>query len=470
MAENTQAEHELQFDVAVIGGGPGGEAAALRAALRGANVCLIEMADLGGACLNVGCMPTKTLLAASGSFSQAKGALPDGIPLSPNGPAVMRRVDEVVGNLRQAVTRKLGTRKNITIIHGRARFVGKDTLTVETAEGESTVNAKSIIIATGARPARPGFLPWDSPRVITSDEASRMSDLPESVIVLGGGVIGCEFATAYAEFGIPTTVVEMLDTLLCGLEKEASQAVSDSLTGRGAEVLVGTKIVSVKADNTKVEAVTEDGKTISAAYMLVAVGRQPNVDDLGLELAGVETADGIIPVDDHCRTNVPNIYAIGDVAERQQYAHLAAKMGGVAADNATGHETADDRRIVPIGAYTHPEIASVGLGEQLAKEEAARKGFKVRVLRYSLKNSGIAMCYDQTEGMVKLIIDNATGRILGATWIGPHATDLIHELTLAMRHELTVEQLAETIHAHPTFQEALAGAIEPWVTQSIRKR
>jgi dihydrolipoamide dehydrogenase len=460
----------VEFDIAVIGGGPGGEAAATRATLRGSNVCLIEAADLGGTCLNVGCMPTKAMLAASGSFRQAKSALPADIPLPSDGPAVMSRVAEMVRGLREAVTRKLESRKNLTVVRGLARFASNDTLVVDTADGERTIAAKSIIIATGARPSRPGFLPWDSPRLITSDEAVRMSDLPQSMIVLGGGVIGCEFATAYAEFGIPTTVVEMLDTLLSGFEKEASAAVLNSLTGRGAEVLLGKKIVRVSANENRIEAETEDGKTISAAYMLVAVGREPNIDRLRLELAAVETADGIIPVDEHCRTNVANIYAIGDVAERQQYAHLASRMGNIAADNASGHEATDDRSVVPVGVYTHPEIASVGLSESQARAVAARDGFKIRVLRYSLKNSGIAMCYDQTEGLVKLIVETTRGRILGVTWIGPHATDLIHEPALAMRHGLGIEQLAETIHAHPTFQESLAAAIEPWVTQSIRKR
>ncbi|MEE9602703.1 MAG: dihydrolipoyl dehydrogenase [Thermoguttaceae bacterium] len=460
----------LQFDVAIIGGGPGGEAAAVRAVLRGARVCLIEAGNIGGTCLNVGCMPTKTLLAASALFHQTKNTLPAETVFEPDGKAVMQRVAKVVGGLLEAATKKLETKKNLTIIRGSGRLTGKDTLLVDTADGRRAVGAKSIIIATGAEPLRPDFLPWDSPRLMTSDEAVRMSDLPQSIIVLGGGVIGCEFATAYAEFGIPVTVVEMLDELLDGFEKEASEAVARSLADRGATVLLGRKIVRIGAHDSAIEAETDDGRIITAAHALVAVGRRARIEGLGLEEAGVETAEGIIPVDRFCRTNVANIYAAGDVAEKQQYAHLAARMGVVAAENATGHELAEDRRIVPTGAYTHPEIASVGLCESEAREEASRQGIKIRVLRYSLRNSGIAICYNQTEGLVKLIVDDDAGRILGATWIGPHATDLIHEPALAMRHGLRVEQLAETIHAHPTFAESLTAAIEPWIAQAIRKQ
>jgi dihydrolipoamide dehydrogenase len=210
----------------------------------------------------------------------------------------------------------------------------------------------------------------------------------------------------------------------------------------------------------------DDGRTIQVHRVLAAVGRETNIADIGLEDIGVEIANGIITVDSHCRTNIENIYAIGDIAEARQYAHLADRMGVVAADNATGHELADDRTVVPVGAYTHPEIASVGLNLAQAKEQFG----SARVYRYSYKNGGMALVCGQTEGQVKLIANPETGTIYGALWIAHHATDMIVEIALAMRHGLTLKDIGETIHPHPTFQEAVAVIAETWTAQAIRKQ
>jgi len=457
------------YDVAILGSGPGGISAAMQVAKRGGTACVIESGDPGGTCLNVGCMPTKAMLAASGLCRQIGQCAEFGLSSSP--PTVdpktfMQRVGAVVATLREKADKALTASKQISLVRGRGRLVDATTLAVQTADGDLSINARAVIIATGSRPTRPDFLPADSDCVITSDEATTAADLPESVLIVGGGVIGCEFATVYSELGIQTYVVEMLDQLLPELDKDASAAVSTSLADRGVEVLTGRRVATVVADRAGASVELDDGRKIQVHRALVAVGREANIADIGLEDVGVETADGVITVDSGCRTNVENIYAIGDAAEARQYAHLADRMGFVAADNAMGAELIDDRTVVPIGAYTHPEIASVGLNLTQAKEQFG----SVRVFRYSYKNSSMALVCGRTEGQVKLLADAESGKIYGALWIGPHATDMIAEIALAMRNGLTLEHIHQTIHPHPTFQEAAAAIAAAWSAQAMRKR
>ncbi|KKK76691.1 hypothetical protein LCGC14_2861090, partial [marine sediment metagenome] len=321
------------------------------------------------------------------------------------------------------------------------------------------------VIATGARPVRPGFMPADSPRVMTTDEAATAVDLPESVVIIGGGVIGCEFATIYAELGIRTLLVEMLDRLAGEMDEDSAEAIAASLADRGVEVLVGERVVAMSADAEGVIAELAGGRRIESACALVAVGRQANVEEVGLNEVAVELADGVIRVDDRCRTNVPGIYAVGDVAETRQFAHLAERMGIVAAENIMGIDLVDDRSVVPIGVYTHPEAASVGLPLAEAKERFG----SARVFRYSYSNSPMGIACDRTAGQLKVIADPETGTIYGAVWIGPHATDMIQEMALAMRSGITMEQLWHTIHAHPTFQEAASVAADAWVAGAMRQ-
>jgi dihydrolipoamide dehydrogenase len=458
-----------EVDVAVLGGGPGGGAAAARADAKGASVCLIEHGKLGGVCLNTGCMPTKAMLAASDIYFRARNCEHLGIRFSGaevDGRAFMRRVLDVVEELHQAAEKGHASRRNVTILRGTGRLTGPNTLVVD-CDGEThEIGAKAIVIATGARPIRPDFLPWDSGRLMTTEEASRAEDLPESVVVMGGGVIGSEFACTYSELGIETHVLEMADQLLPGLDGDAAEAVAEMLTERGANVRSGAKVTGMTADDNGVTAELESGETVRAATALIAVGRRANVEDIGLEEAGVEVSDGIIPVDEKCRTNVENVYAVGDVAEKRQFAHLAERMGNIAAENATGGDAADDRSVMPIGQYTHPEVAAVGLSEQDARE----KYESVAIARYSYRTSGTAKVYDETAGQVKLIVHPDDGRIYGAVIVGPHATDYAHEVVLAMRHGITLEGILETIHMHPTFAEGIVAAAEGWETRRRRKR
>ncbi len=445
-------------DIAVLGGGPGGYVTALRAAVRGATVCCIEANKLGGTCLNVGCIPTKAMLHAGEVFSHIAHAGEYGFSTSEpgvDGPAYMQRVAGVTGQLRKGLTFLMKSRK-VEVICGQGHLVSADTLMVETEAGPQEIRAKSIVIATGSQPARPGFVPWQSPRVWTTDEATTATELPSSVLILGGGVIGCEFATIYAELGIPTTIVEMLPNLLPNLDSDASGAVVKGLKQRGVTVVTGRRIVAIKADDSTTTAELDNGETVAGETCLVAVGRKANIDGIGLEELGITTADGIICVDDHCRTNVEGVYAVGDVASQKQYAHLASRMGIVAADNATGHEAADDRTIVPECVYTHPEISAVGLSQEKAQQQCSN----LRTAKFPYMASGMAQAHGQISGMVKLMADGDSGRVLGALIIGPHASDSIHEVALAMKNNLTVEHIAHTIHAHPTFAEAIGEAAE----------
>ena len=451
-----------EYDVAIIGGGPGGDAAAGRAIARGLKTCLIEAVSLGGACLNVGCIPTKAMLYASDLFHHMRQAGQFGLNCPDprvDGRAYMKRVHGVVAGLVKALDKKYQS-PGVDLLRGTGRLAGPGTITVDlNAGGREEIRASSVIIATGSSPVRPGVFPWDIPTVMTTDQAVTADALPASVLIVGGGVIGCEFATVYSELGIPTTIVEMLDRLAAPLDEDASKLIHRSLRMRGAEVLLRSRIVQMSAGPDGVTARTEDGKTLQAACALVAVGRRPNVVGLGLEQAGVELTDGIIAVDDHCRTNVPGIYAVGDVAEKRQYAHLASRMGVVAAENAAGRDVADDRTCVPVGVFTHPEVATVGLGEA----EARREHSDIRVASAQYRATGIALAYGRTDGMVKIIAEAGSGRAIGGLVVGYHAADVVQELAAAMRNSLTVTQLAATIHVHPTFSEGVLLAAENWL-------
>ncbi len=452
------------YDTAVLGGGPGGLPAAKQAAKRGKKVCLIEQNHLGGVCLNVGCMSTKAILHASGSlfetskFDELGFSVPE---IKTDGRKFMNRIAEVVEKLRNDTYKALSKYENITLLEGRGRFTGKNSLAVEMElDGEKQIRAESIIIATGANTVMPDFLPWESSRLWTSNEALTAEDLPKSILIMGGGVIGCEFACMYAELGIETVLVEMKERLLDLLEDEdVSNFARDCLTEKGVKVITGAKVENMQADENEIVTTLPDGGEFKTDHALIAVGRKANVKGINLDSAGVKVEGDIIPVDTRCRTNVENIFAAGDVAENRQYTHLANRMGLVAGDNAAGYENCDDRKAVPIGIYLHPNIALVGLTERQAKQ----KGEKVKVLESSYSSSGTAIAYNKASGKVKLCIDNETGIILGCAWIGPHSTDMIHEVALAMRNELTVTDIYRTIHAHPTFAEIITDAIEPWI-------
>jgi dihydrolipoamide dehydrogenase len=445
------------YDVAVIGAGPGGYTAALRAAQRGASVVLIDATGPGGTCLNVGCIPTKALLHA-GAIAQGPAAgravgITFELPTIDRA-AVMNRVTKVVAGLGKGISQLLKARK-VNVLTGRATLAGPNTMTVFADDGSQTIEATSIILATGASPVRPAWAPWNSPRVWTTDEAMRAPALPESIIIVGGGVIGCELATAYAELDVETSIVELETTLLPGLDGDISKIVTRSLKKRKVPLHLGTGVESISADEESVKVTLQSGEVLSGGHVLVAIGRQANIDDLGLAELGVAVADGRVVVDEQCRTTVEDIYAVGDVANPQQYAHVAARMGIVAATQATGGEANDDWSLVPECIYTHPEAASVGC------VDASVEGIACQQVPISA--CGLAQAYGQLDGMVKLFVDAASGAIRGGVIVAPHATELISAVTLAIRQSMTVDAFANLIWPHPTFAEALGEAAEAYL-------
>jgi dihydrolipoamide dehydrogenase len=458
------------YDVAVLGAGPGGLPAAKQAARRGASVCLIEQNQLGGVCLNVGCMPTKALLNVSDIYYKSRNQSILNLPQCKkgyDGPEIMSTTAKIINHLRDTTQNGLDQFENIELVYGRGTLVDKNSIIIETGHENKTVCADSIIIATGSSPVLPDFLPWESDRLITSNEALTAPDLPDSILIMGAGVIGCEFASIYTELGIDTTLIEMMPDLLPALDcPDASKAAREILKQRKANIRTGSKVQQMQPSQESVTVKLESGQTHTAQYALIAVGRTPNVAGIGLSNTDVKIKDGIIDVDNHCRTSVDNIYAAGDVAEKRQYTHLANRMGKIAGDNAAGADSTDDFSLVPVGIYTHPNITLLGLTEKQARQ----KYDNIVILETDYSQSGTAVCYQQAYGKVKLIVNDDTQKIIGALWIAPHSTDMIHEILLAMETGLKVDRLCELMHAHPSFQEALADAVEPYACRNIPKK
>jgi dihydrolipoamide dehydrogenase len=449
---------ETKYDICVIGGGPGGYVAAIRAAQNGARTVLIEKKHLGGTCLNVGCIPTKTLIAGTDLLHQARSAAAFGVrvtgTVSPDWSAMQRRKNDVIETLRKGIGHLLRSNA-IDLLSGTASFLGPKRIQVMDEKGNRTVlEASKIIIATGSAPAMPGFLPA-SKRILSSTGLLEIGENPKRLLILGGGVIGCEFACLFAELGTQVTVVEMMSTILPSQDKEAARTLAASMKKSGIEVLTGHPLEKITATAKSVSG-TVSGKTLSADYLLVSIGRTPVSSELNLQTAGVRTDErGWIPVDARCRTNVPGIFAIGDVTgTRWQLAHFASAMGTCAADNATGTGRDYEDRLVPGCIFTSPEIASIGWTE----EECAAADRKVKIGKFPFAALGKAMAIQETGGFAKIIADAESDQILGVHIVGPHATDLISEAVTAMQLESTAEALGNAIHPHPTLGEALMEA------------
>ena len=442
-----------KFDLVVIGGGPGGYPAAIRAAQLGASVALVEKEALGGTCLNWGCIPTKTLIASSDLYAHMQHSDKLGISATDvvaDYKTMTKRKDKVVATLNGGVAQLLKA-NGVTVLSGVASFASRNTISVSLQDGATTMlQANNTIIATGASPAMPGFLP-KSELVMTSRQFLALTSLPDSIIVLGGGVIGCEFACMAAQLGSEVTIVEMLDDILIILDKDVRTVLRSHMEkDLGIRVLTGKPLQDIKADATSVSG-KFDRKKIKADVLLAAIGRRPFTDKLNLAAAGLTTNDaGFIETDDTCRTAVATVYAIGDVSGEPQLAHAATSQGITAAENACGPARRTVETAVPACIFTSPEIGCAGLTEQQATEQ----GIDYKVGKFSFASLGKAMATGETNGFLKILTDTVTGRILGAQSIGPHATELISEAALAIRSEITVEELAATIHCHPTLSEA----------------
>ena len=439
--------------VVVLGGGPAGDVAALRGAQLGADVTLIERDELGGTCLNWGCIPTKALLATADLLRKVRRGHEYGLVTGDVGfdfGRMMERKEEIVLQMRGGVEGAC-KRKGVKVVKGTGRVEG-DTVVV----GDEVFPYDQLVVAVGTEPSGlPGF-DMDHPAVLTSNEILHLDEVPESMVIVGGGVIGCEFASLFAPLGCEITVIEVLPRILAGIDKRTADQFQRLLEKEGVTVHTGRRSEVSEYREDGVTVTLDDGTAISAEKLLVSVGRRALASGIGLEEIGVEVSDrGIVTADDHLRTANPKVWAVGDCIGGLQLAHLASAEAARAIENAlTGKLLPIDRTVVPSCIYTHPEIATVGLNADLAKE----RGFTVKLGQARFVGSGKALGEGEPDGYAQLVMDQDTGLLLGATIMGVHAVEMIHEVGVAISAGLSVHELGDVIHAHPTVSEMVMDA------------
>ncbi|CAI8919527.1 dihydrolipoyl dehydrogenase [Methylocaldum szegediense] len=454
----------LHAEVVVLGGGPGGYTAAFRAADLGRQVVLVERYPvLGGVCLNVGCIPSKALLHAAKIIQEAQEASNFGLNFgtpSIDLEKLREWKDKVVKTLTTGLA-GLAKQRKVTVVTGVGRFSSDRSLTVETAEGPRTISFDHAIIAAGSQPVRiPGF-PHDDPRMMDSTDALELAEVPKRLLIIGGGIIGLEMATVYHALGSRITVVELMDQIIPGCDADLVKPLYQRIKKQYENIFLKTKVTRIEAKSEGLQAYFEgdEGAPESDLFdrVLVAVGRKPNGHLIGAENAGVKVDEkGFIPVDECQRTNVPHIYAIGDIVGNPMLAHKATHEGKVAAEVISGERTAFQALTIPSVAYTDPEVAWMGLTETQAKAQ----GIAYDKAAFPWAASGRALGIDRKEGMTKILCDKETRRILGAGIVGPNAGELISEAVLALEMGADVEDVALTIHPHPTLSETFAFAAE----------
>ncbi len=434
----------------VLGGGPAGDVAALHAAQRGAEVVLIEERELGGTCLNRGCIPTKSLLATADVFRKIDHAAAYGIEVPRpkiNVPAMLARKNDIVMTMRRGVEGAC-ERKRVRVVEGHGILDGGDVVV-----GDERISYDTLIICVGTAPKGLPFADMTHERIMTSDDILDLEVIPKSLTIIGGGVIGCEFASLYATLGTSVTVIEALPRILAGIDARIVSQFQTLMEAQGVTFRTGTGVSAISAKGTHTTTVLEDGAKVEGEYLLVAVGRAPLTRGIGLEESGIELDErGWIVVDPLLATASPNIFAAGDCIGGLQLAHLASAEGARAVDNALGIEVRPmDRTVVPSCIYTHPEIAAVGLSEETAKA----RGLEVQVTQTRFRGNGKALAEGESDGVASLVLEKGSGIILGATVMGVHAVEVIHEIGVAMSDGLTGEELGEIIHAHPTVSELI---------------
>ncbi len=449
--------------IAIIGGGPGGYVAAVKAAQLGAQVVLVEKEYIGGTCLNTGCIPTKVLLHSTDIFHLLKtdaGSL--GLEmenLKVNWKDLQTRKDLVATQLVEGVKNLLRS-GNIEVVEGSARFASRSSLQVDLAGGGSKrVSFDRAIVATGSKPIVIPVPGHDLEGVVTSREAMSLEEIPKSLCIIGGGVIGVEFANIYSNLGTEVTIVEMLPDLVSNMDSEIVESLEGALAENGVKIHKSTKVLKIeKADAGLMVSAENHGEAIGikAEKVLMATGRKPAGDDLGLEDIGVNVERGAIQVDRLFKTDVDNIYAIGDCTGGVQLAHVASASGLMVAELIMGKRMAMDFRTIPYAVYTKPELAAVGMTEK----EAVGKGYRIKVGRFPMYGNGKAVITGDVRGLVKIVADEGTGEVLGVHIAGSSATELIAAAAVAIRLEATVDELLTTIYAHPTVGESIHEAAE----------
>lgn len=451
------------YDVVVIGAGPAGYVCAIRAAQLGLNTTIIDKQWLGGVCLNIGCIPSKALLknAEVAHTLRNRGkelgfSLKD---LKLDYGVAVKRSRQVSDRLTKGVG-FLMKKNNIEVHMGEAKFTAKNTIEVTDSDGKvDSIQGKNIVVATGASAIVPSGWEIDGENILTYTEAILQERLPESVIIIGSGAIGVEFGTIWNSYGVEVTIVEMLPNIVPLEDEEVSKELAKSFNKQGIKVLTNHKVTSVASKNGSVEVVTENNgetKTLQAEQALIAIGVKPNSQNLGLENIGVEvSSQGMVEIDGRMATNVPGVWAIGDVTGKLMLAHVGSAQGIVCAENIAGVDTITlDYEMLPKVTFSHPQVASFGMTENVAKE----RGYEVKVGRFPFQASGKALGLGDSTGWVKIITDAKYGEILGAHMIGPEVTELLPELTLAQMMEITTAEIARNVHAHPTLSEVLMEA------------
>ena len=467
-------EGEYGADVVVIGSGPGGYVAAIRAAQLGGRVTIIEKdpKGWGGTCLNWGCIPTKALIGSVERYRAVKEAAELGVIVGeakPDYEKMTARKDKIVTTLRGGVESLLKS-NHVRKVVGSARLVSPHSVEVSLADGgKETIESQNIIIATGSRAIVPPIPGLAGDGIWTSDDAVSATSLPGSILIIGAGAVGLEFAYVFCGLCAKCTVVEIMPEILPAADAEIAAELKKSLTRQGITFHTNSKVEKVEKTGARklISVVTTKGtEAVECDVVLVGAGRRPNVENLGLDEIGVKySPKSRIEINDHLQTSVPGIYAIGDVTGKMLLAHLASHQGIVAAENCLGKATVMDYRAVPAPIYTEPEVATVGLTEQ----EARDAGYDVMIGRFPFRPLGKAMAIGTREGMVKIVAERKYGEVLGVHIIGVHATDLIHEAVVAIKLESTVEELITSIHAHPTLSEAVMEAAMDTRGESIHK-
>ncbi|MEA2030367.1 MAG: dihydrolipoyl dehydrogenase [candidate division Zixibacteria bacterium] len=446
------------YDVVIIGGGPGGYTAAIKCAIKGAKVAVVESDKLGGVCLNRGCIPSKTLIASASLYYKIKHADTFGInietPPSYDWPAIIERKNRIVKMLVDGVE-KLFDSHGVTYVKGHGKVLDRNKVSVSASDGtEIVLETKNIIIATGSRSRNLPGLSIDGKKVLNSDHMFELQKLPKSILIVGAGVIGCEWACMLAMLGVQVTVVEMLKQALPLEDSDSARLIQRELKRLKVKLYTGTTINSLVTESESVRAELSNEKTIETEQIFVAVGRAFNTENLGLGNAGVElNMNGAIKTDNHMRTNIDNIYAIGDVRGEILLAYTAVHDGEIAIDNALGGQAEKNYLGVPSVIFTHPEVGSVGLSETAAEEK-----YKITVGKFPLRVLGKAHAENEISGEIKIIGDADTDKLLGVHIVGTHATEIIHTAALAIHQEMTVKQLGSLIFGHPTISESLMEA------------
>ena len=444
----------------ILGAGPGGYVAAIKAAQLGAEVTVVEETEVGGTCLNRGCIPTKTLLASTELYNRIKEADRFGIELKAEATASLQKMMERKNKVVQTQVKGIkGLFKSwsVELKNGRGTLLSEREIKVSGADTEERMTFERLIIATGSRPAEIPLFEFDGKKIISSTEALELTELPRSMLIIGAGVIGCEFACIFNALGTEITMVELLPRAVSTEDEEISSVLERELKKKKIKLFTGTKAEKVEIKDDGVHTTLSNGKVIVTEKVLVSIGRALNSHGIGLENAGVELGQrGEIKVDTRMKTTAENIYAVGDVTGGILLAHVASREGIVAASNIMGEPAEMDYSVVPAAIFTSPEIASVGLREHQARE----RGIDYTTGHFQFRALGKAHAMGEISGLIKVVAEGKTDRILGVHIIGPHASDLVHEAAVAIKAGLRVKEIADTIHAHPTLAEGLMEAAE----------